>query len=187
MPRTEAEYEAISIDHNPIKENKWRDCYVVPTVTSEGVLSVTFLDRKLVKAGEPVLQGLAPVAYRPETGLSLTLHARSQGTVLYEDLCKGKVPGCEPSELHWKLWQRVVNLRSQGKEPRRGALEAAAKKLGIDKIYHPEIYRRRAMVSEGGFFAVDVDEVLDFAGLGGGELVEGLVDEDEAPKKVAKR
>lgn len=180
--RSQAEYESIDIDRNPY-ENKWRDAIAVPTVTATGVVNVTFLDKHLVRSGIPVLQGLAPVAYTQETGISLTVHARREGVVLYEDLCRGRIAGCEASPKHWHLWERIADLRAQGKEPRRGVPEASAARLGLDSIYHPEVYRRRSLVAEGGLFAVGVDEVLDYAGFSGDEIVAELEAEPVEPKK----
>lgn len=179
--RTEAELNSIDIDQQP-RANPWRDGVPVPTVTAEGALSVTFLNRRQVQAGEAVLQGLAPVAYTPEMGVSLTLHARASGSVLYEDLCAGKVAGAEASPKHWQLWRSVCELRAQGRDLRRGALEQAAKKLGLDQPLHPEVYRRRGLVSDGGFFAADAGDVLAFAG-----LADELGDLDDQPKRGPKR
>ena len=185
MQRAQSEYEAIDIDRNP-RPNPWQQGLPVATVSADGAFMVTFLDRELVRKGKPVLQGLAPVAFTSEMGIQVTMYARASGTVLYEDLCKGKIAGIEASPKHWQLWQRVCELRAQGKEPRRGALEQAAGKLGLSKIYHPEVYKRRSLVAEGGMFSADVDEILSFLGLEGGAEVDDLF-EDEAPAKRGKR
>jgi hypothetical protein len=179
--RSEAELRAIDIDSNPT-ENKWASCLPIPAVTSTGSLTVTFLDRQLMRRGQPVLQGLAPVGYTAEMGISLTLHARSQRTVLYEDLCLGRVEGVEASPGHWKIWQRVCEVRASGRDIRKGALEQLAIKVGLERPYHPEVYRRRELVSEGGLESVDLDELLRDFGVTDGvgadvdDLAEGLVD-----------
>lgn len=183
--RSEAELNAIDIDQQP-RANPWRSSIPVPTVTADGALTVTFLDRKQVQAGEPVLQGFTPVAYTPEMGINVTMHARAGGAVLYEDLCAGKVPGIEASPKHWQLWRSVCELRAQGRDLRRGALEAAATKLGLAKPLHPEVYRRRAAVGDGGYFAAGPEAVLALAGFDGAEVVDQLDLVDDSPKR-AKR
>jgi hypothetical protein len=188
--RSEAELEALDIDRNPA-ENKWASCLPIPAVTSTGSLTVTFLDRQLMRRGQPVMQGLAPIGYTAEMGVSLTRLAKAQRTVLYEDLCLGRVAGVEASPGHWKIWQRVCEVRASGRDIRKGALEQLAIKVGLERPYHPEVYRRRELVSDGGIESVDLDELLAGYGLSDSaadvdDLADGLM--DDAPVLVdAKR
>lgn len=65
------------------------------------------------------------------------LHPRyaRQGWVLYEDLCKGRVPGIEADLEAWERWQTLRALLAK-------SAPIPAGKLG-DDLFHDEVVRRR--------------------------------------------
>ena len=60
------------------------------------------------------------------------------GWVLYEDLCKGRVPGIDGDADAWTRWVNLKRLRAEGRELPPGVIKDE------DAFWHPEIARRRA-------------------------------------------
>jgi hypothetical protein len=85
----------------------------------------------------------------------LTLEARQQGWTLYRDMCFGQVPGVEPSIKHWKTYELLRDARKAGRLPEHAAISA-------EKMYHPEVIRRRTSRVGGfeRFTAEDFDAAL---------------------------
>jgi hypothetical protein len=163
--------------------SKWSDSLAVPSVGPDGQFNVTFFDRRLMRKGEPIKQGLTPVTYDQEQGIGLARWARDQGHVLYENLCKGEVAGVEASHQHWQIWISAVKLYASNRAPARGALEKVCEKLGLQSIFHPEVNRRRSQAANGGLFALGPDELLKFMGLDG--VVADALD-DELTAEIAR-
>ena len=86
-----------------------------------------------------------------EGQIMLTKHAKDLGMVLYRDMCFGHVPGVEASPVHWKIYLAVSALKAKNQVPDHGALPP-------EKLYHPEVIRRRKADS-GGVRRISVDEI----------------------------
>lgn len=99
----------------------------------------------------------------------LTIHADRHGYVFYRDLCYGRVDGVAASPIHWKIWEKVSQLRAAGKLP--------TKPLDPEDLYHPEVIRRRGL-SRDGFERVDMTAVID-------EIRDQGVDDEDA-REVAR-
>lgn len=166
------------LDESP-PPNKWRDAVMIASVGPQGQFSVTPFDRYLLDKGEDIKMGLTPVTYNKDADRQFTIARGFPGYVLYEDLCMGRVPNVEASPEHWKLWQAIVKMYARGHAPARGALERAAAKIGLKSIFHPEVERRRKLVADGGFFALDVDEIMKLYGIEGAEESDEIVIEAE--------
>lgn len=170
------------VDDGP-PPNKWAESVAVPSVGPDGQFNVTFFDRRLIRKGEPIKQGLTPVTYDTEQGIGLAKWARDQGHVLYEELCKGNVAGADASPQHWQVWTSTAKLFASGRAPARGALEKVCERLGLQSIFHPEVERRRTESNNGGLFALGPDELLKFMGLDGVKL-DAL--DDELTAEIAR-
>lgn len=115
------------------------------------------------------LEEVGDVPIRTMRGIPVLdpLYARA-GWVMYEDLCMGRVAGCEADELAWKRWQSMVELHAKGQP-------IPPDKLG-DDFWHAEVIRRQkdgrvprltaAQLRElfpGATIPDDADEALDQA------------------------
>jgi hypothetical protein len=75
--------------------------------------------------------------------LILTEHAERLGYMFYRDLCLKGIPskGIEPSPIHWAIYQKVSELKSKNQVPKTP--------IPADKLYHPEVARRRTQSQDG--------------------------------------
>jgi len=98
----------------------------------------------------------------------------ARGWVMYEDLCAGRVNGVEADANAWKRWQSLIEHNARGK-----ALPKALR--NDDKLYHPEVARRR---KAGGLEVVpSIDE---YKAMFPGYDFDGETDEDDERARKSK-
>ena len=162
---SKAKREVKFVDDDPTRPNPWEG-RVFPAIGPNGDLVIRFCDTDVAgwqdaKAGQcPITLNSGQPAIHPD-------FAR-RGFVLYEDLCRGRVPGVEASLEHWGYWQRLAELRRSGREPAPGSIPA-------EKFYHPEVLRRRERASQGGGLnSMDANEVAAFLGFAKAEPIDAF-------------
>jgi hypothetical protein len=108
--------------------------------------------------------------------LILTRHAKELGMVFYRDMCLGRIEGVEASAIHWNIYAEVKRKVAEGWRPPPGYLTP-------EKLYHPEIGRRRKQARVDGIHRASEDEVE--------ALLEGIrsqgVDDEDAIEAARER
>ena len=109
-------------------ENPWR----YPTHAAIGPLGQIAI--RHLTPGKDGAIGDVPI--RTEEGFPfLSPRYAANGWVMYEDLCKGRVPGIKKDIDAWKRWEALIRLNAEGRI-------IPAEILG-DQMWHPEVVRRR--------------------------------------------
>jgi hypothetical protein len=146
--------------------NPWRDTKTFAAVGPNGEFNY-----RHVVTNHPDLAnekiGVQPIALLDGTPM-ISAQYRSMGWVLYEDLCRGAVPGVEASPAHWTYWKKYVAVRASGRAPARGSIRD-------EEFFHPEVLRRRARA--GGPASVDLAGMRELLGFGAGDE-----EEEETPE-----
>lgn len=136
--------------HEIQNPNPWRDCLTVAAVSPKG----DFVYRHFSRHPDLVDEQIGEVPLRIREGQPyLAPHYARIGWVMYEDLCKGKIPGVAADMPKWTMWQRIIAERAKGKR-----LPSSA--LPDEKYLHAEVLRRRSI---GGVNTVTDEEILQWA------------------------
>lgn len=95
---------------------------------------------------------------------------RDQGWVFYDEICSGKadLTGTSPDvgAKYKRMMDLLIQARVEGRRPLSGSLDT-------DKLYHPEVHRRRSLERVDDARPVGLEQIL-------GELA----DEVRAPQKM---
>lgn len=101
---------------------------------------------------------------------------REMGWVFYSDICNGREDqtGTDPEigAKHQRMMDLLIDARKKGQRPLTGSLDT-------DKLYHPEVLRRRGLERIDDARPVGLESIL-------GELASEVA-ADRQPKVAAKR
>lgn len=127
----QAQYDqpAVEFELNKPPPNPW-SYPTVAAVGPKGQISIRHLTPG--RAGEI---GDSPIGvYQGQ--FILSPRYRAKGWVMYEDLCRGIVPGVDGDADAWQRWQNIIALRARGGDLPPGKVDESA-------IWHPEVTRRQ--------------------------------------------
>lgn len=117
-------------DLNEAEENPWQYPTVAAVSPTGQIIVRHFTPGKNGEIGD------VPIRSMDGTAVLSPRYARL-GWCLYEDLCAGRVQGCEADRKAWERWETLIEINA-GRIKRR-----IPKSKLLDNFWHPEVVRRR--------------------------------------------